>query len=145
MTNRPALHQTSPPPSRRKSFSELQLAAENNAEVNTETPRHSDVIYKLLFFTVAMISSPLLVYFLSRDKLFNGMSHARSCLGALTLLFVSHSIILNCHCTGNATFAGVAAVVTVNLVLFAYIFVAWTDDKAFQQEERAARLAKKNT
>ena len=35
---------------------------------------------------------------------------------------------------GSATYAGITAAVTANVVLFAYIFVAWRDD----QGERAA-------
>jgi hypothetical protein len=40
---------------------------------------------------------------------------------------------------GNATFAGATAAITANVVLFAYIFVAWRDD----QEEQHARKEKK--
>jgi hypothetical protein len=40
---------------------------------------------------------------------------------------------------GNATFAGATAAITANVVLFAYIFVAWQDD----QEEQHARKEKK--
>jgi len=41
--------------------------------------------------------------------------------------------------TGNSTWAGVTAAVTANVVLFAYIFVAWQED----QGERAAERKKK--
>ncbi|CAL5866173.1 uncharacterized protein PFLUO_LOCUS380 [Penicillium psychrofluorescens] len=66
----------------------------------------ADVIYKLLGFTAAMAAGPIGMYFLTVNWIFSG----------------------------NATFAGITAAVTANVVLFAYIYVAWKDD----QGERAA-------
>ncbi|KAK1140512.1 vacuolar ATPase assembly integral membrane protein vma21 [Aspergillus melleus] len=82
----------------------------------SEKPSDSDVtpavpthvIFKLLGFTAAMISAPIGMYFIS----------------------VSFG--------SSATIAGVFAAITANIVLFAYIFVAWQED----QGEREA-LAKK--
>lgn len=35
---------------------------------------------------------------------------------------------------GNATYAGITAAITANLVLFAYIYVAWKEDQGDRQE-----------
>ncbi|CAI7630816.1 hypothetical protein N7527_004439 [Penicillium freii] len=66
----------------------------------------ADVIYKLLGFTAAMIAGPIGMYFLTVNTVFSGSS----------------------------TLAGITAAVTANVVLFAYIYVAWTED----QEDRQA-------
>ncbi|KAF9245477.1 hypothetical protein DTO006G1_2232 [Penicillium roqueforti] len=66
----------------------------------------ADVIYKLLGFTAAMIVGPIGMYFLTVNSIFSGSS----------------------------TLAGITAAVTANAVLFAYIYVAWTED----QEDRQA-------
>jgi hypothetical protein len=66
----------------------------------------SSVIYKLLIFTLAMITVPIGSYFLSVRTVFEG----------------------------NPTFAGGLAALMANVVLIAYIFVAVRDDQAEQQE-----------
>jgi hypothetical protein len=70
----------------------------------------SSVIYKLLIFTLAMVTVPLGAYFLSVRTVFEG----------------------------NPTFAGGLAALMANVVLVAYIFVAVRDDQA-EQEERAKK------
>ncbi|KAE8148657.1 VMA21-like domain-containing protein [Aspergillus avenaceus] len=79
----------------------------SNSDVTPAVPTH--VILKLLGFTVAMISSPIGMYFVAVD------------FGA------------------TPTIAGIAAAVTANVVLFAYVYVAWQED----QEEREADTKKK--
>ena len=45
---------------------------------------------------------------------------------------------------GSPTFAGITAVVTANVVLFSYIFVAWKEDQEDRlQEGKAKRKGKK--
>jgi vacuolar ATPase assembly integral membrane protein VMA21 len=70
----------------------------------------SSVIYKLLIFTLAMVTVPLGAYFLSVRTVFEG----------------------------NPTFAGGLAALMANVVLIAYIFVAVRDDQA-EQEERSKK------
>jgi hypothetical protein len=70
----------------------------------------SSVIYKLLIFTLAMVTVPLGAYFLSVRTVFEG----------------------------NPTFAGGLAALMANVVLVAYIFVAVRDDQA-EQEERSKK------
>ncbi|CAG8936138.1 unnamed protein product [Penicillium salamii] len=65
-----------------------------------------DVIYKLLGFTAAMVAGPIGMYFLTVNTIFSGSS----------------------------TLAGITAAITANVVLFAYIYVAWMED----QEDRQA-------
>ncbi|KAJ5624216.1 Vacuolar ATPase assembly integral membrane protein vma21 [Penicillium lagena] len=84
-------------------------ADKTSSDVTPAVP--ADVIYKLLGFTAAMAVGPIGVYFLTVNSIFSADCWA-----------------------GNATFAGITAAVTANVVLFAYIYVAWKDD----QGERAA-------
>jgi len=66
------------------------------------------VILKLLAFSFAMIVSPIAFYFITVNTVFRG----------------------------NATFAGAGAAVTANVVLIAYIVVAWKDDQAEREEDQ---------
>ncbi|KAJ5114963.1 Vacuolar ATPase assembly integral membrane protein vma21, partial [Penicillium alfredii] len=75
----------------------------SDSDVTPAVP--ADVIYKLLSFTAAMVIGPLGVYFLTVNSIFSG----------------------------NTTFAGIAAAFTANVVLFAYVFVAWKDDQGERQ------------
>ncbi|KAL1968283.1 hypothetical protein VTN77DRAFT_2118 [Rasamsonia byssochlamydoides] len=87
-------------------------AAKSAAKDSDVTPAVSmGVILKLLAFTVAMIAAPIGVYFLTVDAVFQG----------------------------NSTFAGAGAALTANIVLIAYIVVAWRED----QEEERRRKEKK--
>lgn len=50
---------------------------------------------------------------------------------------------LNTHeVSGNATFAGITAAITANLVLFAYIYVAWKEDQGDRQEAEKSKSKK---
>lgn len=44
---------------------------------------------------------------------------------------------------GNSTFSGITAAVTANVILFAYIFVAWKEDQGERLAEEAKRKGKK--
>ncbi|CAI7575107.1 unnamed protein product [Penicillium glandicola] len=79
-------------------------ALQGSSDVAPAVP--ADVIYKLLGFTAAMVAGPIGMYFLTVNTIFSGSS----------------------------TLAGITAAVTANVVLFAYIYVAWTED----QEDRQA-------
>ncbi|KAJ5864452.1 uncharacterized protein N7529_006368 [Penicillium soppii] len=79
-------------------------APKSSSDVSPAVP--TDVIYKLLGFTVAMVAAPIGMYFLTVNTIFSGSS----------------------------TLAGGTAAVTANVVLFAYIYVAWMED----QEDRKA-------
>ncbi|KAJ5555608.1 hypothetical protein N7535_008042 [Penicillium sp. DV-2018c] len=70
-----------------------------SSDVSPAVP--TDVIYKLLGFTAAMVAGPIGMYFLTVNTIFSGSS----------------------------TLAGVTAAITANVVLFAYIYVAWTEDQ----------------
>lgn len=89
----------------------------------------SNVIFKLLGFTMAMVAAPISMYFLTVNSIFSGQSGFQP---------IARTVILTLG-IGNSTFAGATAAVTANVVLFAYIFVAWQEDKG----ERAAEQEKK--
>jgi hypothetical protein len=71
----------------------------------------SSVIYKLLIFTLAMVTVPLGTYFLSVRTVFDG----------------------------NPTFAGGLAALMANVVLIGYIVVAVRDDQAEHEEKRSKK------
>ncbi|KAJ5111349.1 Vacuolar ATPase assembly integral membrane protein vma21 [Penicillium argentinense] len=73
-----------------------------------------DVIFKLLAFTAAMVVGPIGIYFLTVNSIFGG----------------------------NPTYAGITAALTANVVLFAYIYVAWKEDQGDQQEAAKAKSKK---
>ncbi|CAG8905401.1 unnamed protein product [Penicillium egyptiacum] len=81
----------------------VKPAPQDTSDVAPAVP--ADVIYKLLGFTAAMIVGPIGMYFLTVNSIFSGSS----------------------------TLAGITAAVTANVVLFAYIYVAWTEDKEDRQ------------
>lgn len=82
------------------------------------------MIYKLLGFTAAMVAGPIGMYFLTLNTIFSGR-HS----------FSSHSLTTSHHRLdiGSSTLAGATAAVTANVVLFAYIYVAWLEDQGDQQ------------
>lgn len=43
---------------------------------------------------------------------------------------------------GNAIYSGITAAVTANVVLFAYIYVAWKEDQEDQEDQQAAKSKK---
>ncbi|KAF2442089.1 vacuolar ATPase assembly integral membrane protein VMA21, partial [Karstenula rhodostoma CBS 690.94] len=71
----------------------------------------SSVLWKLLSFTFAMVTLPLGTYF-----------------------FVTNYVLV-----GNNTVAGALAAVMANVVLIAYIVMAYQDDQAEQAEEAEAK------
>ncbi|KAJ6031178.1 Vacuolar ATPase assembly integral membrane protein vma21 [Penicillium herquei] len=73
----------------------------------------ADVIYKLLAFTAAMVFGPIGMYFLTVNSIYGG----------------------------NATYAGITAAITANVVLFGYIYVAWKEDQGDRQEAAKAKKA----
>ncbi|KAJ5929991.1 hypothetical protein N7466_005484 [Penicillium verhagenii] len=85
---------------------------ENDTDVTPAVPAH--VIYKLLGFTAAMVFAPIGMYFLTVNSIFGG----------------------------NATYSGITAAITANVVLFAYIYVAWKEDQGDQQEAKKANSKK---
>lgn len=92
---------------------------------------NSDVIFKLLGFTLAMVAAPISMYFLTVNSIFSG---------ELSDPLVIHPVaVIDTGEKGNSTFAGATAAVTANIVLFAYIIVAWRED----QGERAAETKEK--
>ncbi|KAL5116966.1 vacuolar ATPase assembly integral membrane protein vma21 [Pleosporales sp. CAS-2024a] len=72
----------------------------------------ASVIWKLMTFTFAMITLPIGTYF-------------------FTLHFVFR---------GNATYAGALAAIMANVVLIAYVIMAFKDDQAEQAEESKKNL-----
>ncbi|KAJ5884905.1 hypothetical protein N7495_009415 [Penicillium taxi] len=87
-------------------------APESNSDVSPAVP--TDVIYKLLGFTAAMVVGPIGMYFLTVDSIF----------------------------AGNATYSGITAAITANVVLFAYIYVAWKEDQGDREEAEKAKSKK---
>ncbi|KAJ5197902.1 Vacuolar ATPase assembly integral membrane protein vma21 [Penicillium cinerascens] len=84
----------------------------SDSDVTPAVP--SDVIYKLLGFTAAMAFLPIAMYFLTVKTIFGG----------------------------NATYSGITAAVTANVVLFAYIYVAWKEDQGDRQEAEKSKSKK---
>lgn len=60
-------------------------------------------------------------------------------MSLVSVLFNSTSLILIVIYKGNATLAGALAAVVANVVLIAYVVVAWKED----QEDQAKRKEKK--
>ena len=78
---------------------------------------------KLLGFTAAMVVLPISSYFLTRNSLFKGMLRSLQSMGYVY------------DCAGNAGYAGAFAAVVANVVLVAYIIVAFLDDKSEREED----------
>ncbi|KAL4783529.1 hypothetical protein BJX76DRAFT_251453 [Aspergillus varians] len=77
--------------------------SEFDSDTSPAVPMH--VIWKLVGFTVAMITTPVGMYFVSVS------------LGT------------------SATVAGIIAAVMANVILFLYIYVAWQEDKEEREAE----------
>jgi NADH:ubiquinone oxidoreductase subunit 5 (subunit L)/multisubunit Na+/H+ antiporter MnhA subunit len=67
------------------------------------------VFRKMLFFTIMLTIAPLSSFFLSKDYLFEGVFHMTS----------SNSYI----------YSVVVAVIVVHVILFAFLYVAFRDDR----------------
>ncbi|KAJ5594113.1 Vacuolar ATPase assembly integral membrane protein vma21 [Penicillium hispanicum] len=85
---------------------------ESDSDVSPAVPK--DVIFKLLAFTAAMVILPIGMYFLTVNSVFSG----------------------------NATWAGITAALTANLVLFGYIYVAWKEDQSDRLEAEKSKSKK---
>ncbi|KAJ5306515.1 hypothetical protein PENANT_c031G04626 [Penicillium antarcticum] len=97
-----------------QSYADVAKApAQDNSDVTPAVP--ADVIYKLLGFTAAMVAAPIGMYFLTVNSIFSGSS----------------------------TLAGITAAVTANVVLFAYIYVAWKEDQEDRQTAKPKSDSKK--
>ena len=93
---------------------------------------NSDVIFKLLGFTLAMVTAPIGMYFLTVKTIFSGEL-------SVPLVIIHLWQLLMPEKTGNSTFAGATAAITANVVLIAYIVVAWREDqgeKAVETKEK---------
>jgi len=84
----------------------------SDSDVTPAVP--TGVIIKLLAFSFAMIVSPIAFYFITINSVFRG----------------------------NPTFAGAGAAVAANVVLIAYIVVAWKDDQAEREEDQRRKQKK---
>jgi hypothetical protein len=88
-----------------------------------------------------MISLPIASYFLTVDRVFNGMLAPRLPPNLeARLSFMPHSSsdlgpnVCLIHITGNSTYAGSLAAIVANAVLISYIFLAMAEDKEEQQQ-----------
>lgn len=93
------------------------------------------MIYKLLAFTAAMVFGPIGIYFLTVNTVFRG----QFCDILPSIPRISSILI---HVSGNSTFAGIAAAIAANVVLFAYIYVAWVEDQGDKKEAEKAKSKK---
>lgn len=91
-----------------------QDAALSQGKSNISPAVPKEVIYKLLFFTFAMIVAPISSYFLTVNAVYSG----------------------------NSTYAGATAAVVANVVLIGYVIVAFQEDQADRAE--ADKDAKKS-
>ncbi|CEL07362.1 Putative Vacuolar ATPase assembly integral membrane protein VMA21 [Aspergillus calidoustus] len=101
-----------------KSYAEAAVApspgekiAEGDSDTSPAVPMH--VIWKLVGFTAAMITTPVGTYFVS-------VSFASS-----------------------TTVAAILAAVMANIILFLYVYVAWQEDKEEREAEAARRKGRK--
>lgn len=83
-----------------------------------------------------MVFGPIGIYFLTVNTVFRGQIQNDM-----------HFAIQKCpprliHVLGNSTFAGIAAAIAANVVLFAYIYVAWLEDQGEQKEADKAKSKK---
>ncbi|KAI1846851.1 hypothetical protein JX265_004821 [Neoarthrinium moseri] len=87
-------------------------AAHEKSSIAPAVP--TDVIMKLLAFTLAMIVVPIGSYFATVHTLFKG----------------------------NSTYAGALAAIMANVVLIGYVIVAYTEDQSEQLDEKKKETKK---
>lgn len=121
----------------------------------------TDVILKLLGFTLAMIVLPIGSYFASVDLIFKGtvdppphmFVHGRAldCCNRLsraappTLRYSSLTLPFSLSpFLGNSTLAGALAAVMANVVLISYVVVAMKEDQTEQQQSKSKGEGKKD-
>ncbi|CEI65053.1 unnamed protein product [Fusarium venenatum] len=103
-----------------KTFLDKDDPIDETSSTAPAVPRYnSQVIYKLLAFTFAMVFLPIGSYFLTVNNVFNGKS---------LRTFLRVRIQTN----GNSSFAGGLAAVLANVVLIGYIVVAMKEDQSDQ-------------
>ena len=78
-----------------------------------------------------MVAAPISMYFLTVDSIFSGESS-----------FIHWLLWCVLNKIGNSTWAGTTAAVTANVVLFAYIVVAWQEDQGERAVEGKEREKK---
>lgn len=102
----------------------------------------SEVMNKLLVFTVAMVVLPIGTYFLSRDYVY---SRALSLSPSLAECQVSGLTRYSPTCTAGTslTYPALSAVVVANGVLGAFIYVAFREDAQDAEREKRARIVSK--
>ncbi|KAJ5161165.1 hypothetical protein N7492_006557 [Penicillium capsulatum] len=99
----------------------------------------ADVIYKLLAFTAAMVVAPIGMYFLTVNAIFGGeILYPMADLHCRSSTIVD-SVDYSNTVLGNTTWAGITAALTANLVLFAYIYVAWKEDQGDREAEKSKK------
>lgn len=91
--------------------SDQDSSASGKSNITPAVP--ASVIYKLLGFTLAMVACPIGTYFLTLNTIFRGRS----------------------------TWAGATAAIMANVVLIAYVIVAFRDDESekLAMEEKARK------
>ncbi|KAM0692590.1 hypothetical protein Q7P36_007145 [Cladosporium allicinum] len=118
-------------------LSHAEIKAEPKSNIAPAVP--SSIIFKLLAFTFAMITFPIGSYFLSVNMLF-GASRSFPLIPSKLTLEKEHEGLAtapNPSPPGNSTYAGATAAIVANIVLIAYVVVAFQDDKS----EREADIA----
>lgn len=89
----------------------------------------TSVMIKLALFTTAMFAAPILTYYQTIDRIFDGTFDI-----APVFSYVVRPP-LTFHLTGNATYAAGSAAVVANVVLFSYIIVAALEDPVSEEEK----------
>ncbi|KAI1431009.1 hypothetical protein GGR50DRAFT_681825 [Xylaria sp. CBS 124048] len=98
-----------------KDDDDLKSTPASSEQSSTAPAVPTDVILKLLAFTLAMIMIPIGSYFLTVNTLFGG----------------------------NSTYAGALAALLANVVLVGYVVVAMNEDKSDQEEAERKRREKR--